>query len=347
MKLSDFNYKFPEELVAQQPLAERTASKMMVLNRQAQTYEHAQLTDIIKYLNKGDVLILNNSQVMAWRIFGQRSGGRSLELLLVEKTKGEEHTVQTWRCLTKRVRNYHKGDKFFFGISAQAVVKGRDQDFLVVEFPAGHCQRAIERCGVPPLPPYIRKKEFQDYTDLDRQRYQTVYAKTPGSAAAPTAGLHFSTELLQKIQDKGVLIEYVTLHVGMDTFAPVREENIKDHKMHGEKIFISAKTAETVNNAKNQGKKIVAIGTTTVRALEASAKNNLVQAGEQETHLFITPGYEFQIVDAVLTNFHQPKSTLIMLVSAFAGKEFVLNAYQEAIKQKYRLFSYGDCMLLV
>ncbi len=347
MKLSDFNYKFPEELVAQEPLPNRESSKMMVLTRASQTYEHALLKNIINYLSQDDVLVFNDSKVTHCRIFGQRMGGKPIELLLVEKVRDNKNSSQTWRCLTKRVRNYRKGDKLFFGISTQAIVKGRDKDFLVVEFPPGHCQRAIERCGVPPLPPYIKKKTFQEYSKIDRLRYQTVYANTPGSAAAPTAGLHFSQELIQKIKNQGILIEYITLHVGMDTFAPVRKENIDDHQMHGEEFSISQQTAETINRAKKQGRRIIAIGTTTVRALEASAKDKFVCAGKQKTQIFIKPGYDFKIVDSLLTNFHQPKSTLIMMVSAFAGKDFILNAYQEAIEHKYRLFSYGDCMLIL
>ena len=346
MKLNEFDYIFPEDLVAQHPLPERASSKMMLLDREKKAWKHARIVDFPDMLSPDDVLVLNNSRVMAARIFGEKMGGRPLDLLLIKKINGNEGLVEQWMCITKRVRNYRPGDKLFFGVSATAQVIGRNGDYLVVEFPAGHRPRAIERRGVPPLPPYIKRQDFNSYSSEDRERYQTIYAQEDGSVAAPTAGLHFSSELLQKIKDRGVKIAYVTLHVGADTFAPVRMENINDHKMHGETFSIPQETADVINKAKNEKHRVIAAGTTTVRTLESSVKNNMVQAGNKETDLFINPGYKFNIVDALLTNFHQPKSTLLMLVSAFAGKDLILSAYEDAIKNRYRLFSYGDCMLI-
>ena len=347
MKLSDFDYKFPDELVAQRPLAERSASKMMVLNRSGGSWSHGCVADLPSFLKSGDVLVVNDSRVIPARIFGNLSGGRPVELLLVQKVSGDGNSNEIWRCIIKRARNYRRGDKFFFGISATAEVAGRDGDFLLVEFGAGHCNRAIERFGVPPLPPYIKREDYKSYNDEDRERYQTVYANEPGSVAAPTAGLHFSEELLHKIRDAGAAVANVTLHVGADTFAPVRVENILDHKIHGESFSISEETAETVNRAKKEGRRVIAVGTTTVRTLESGFRDEKCHAGKNETGLFITPGYKFNLVDCLITNFHQPKSTLLMLVSAFAGREFILGAYEEAIREGYRLFSYGDCMLIL
>jgi S-adenosylmethionine:tRNA ribosyltransferase-isomerase len=347
MKLSDFDYKFPEELVAQRPLADRTASRMFVLEKNLRVFRHLHITDIINFIKEGDIIVFNDTRVFPARIFGEKSGGKPIELLLTERIEGRDNTDETWRCVTKRVRSYRKGDKLFFGISAAAEVAGRDGDFLIVNFKAGHRKRAVEKRGVPPLPPYIKRKNFNEYTDEDRERYQTVYAANYGSAAAPTAGLHFSGELIGKIKSAGVQTAFVTLHVGADTFAPVRAENIEDHKMHGEHFIISEETAEKINTAKKEKRRIIAVGTTTVRALESAGKSGAIVPGEYKTNLFITPGYEFKITDAMLTNFHQPKSTLIMLVSAFAGRELILNAYKDAIKNRYRLFSYGDCMLII
>ncbi len=347
MKLSDFNYEFPEELIAQRPLPERTASKMMVVYRANGSWEHKRITDLPSYLEPDDVLVLNDSRVVPARIFGKGIGGREVEILLVQKVSGSDASGERWRVLTKRVRNYHKGDKFFFAMSATAEVVGREGDFLVVEFPAGHARRAMERSGVPPLPPYIRRSGRDSYTEEDVERYQTVFADEPGSVAAPTAGLHFTDNLLKKVGGAGVKIAKVTLHVGADTFAPVRAENISDHKMHGETFFVPEGTADAVNRAKKEGRRVIAVGTTSVRALESSAADGICRAGKRSTDLFITPGYKFRVVDRLLTNFHQPRSTLLMLVSAFAGRELILSAYREAIEKKYRLFSYGDCMLII
>lgn len=347
MKLSDFDYKFPEELVAQRPLEERTASRMLLLDRGSKSWRHSHITDIVNFVREGDVIVFNDTRVIPARIFGERSGGRPVELLLVEKISGTDDPHETWRCITKRVRNYRKGDKLFFGISATAEVAGRDGDFLLVKFSAGHCERAIEKCGVPPLPPYIKREGYESYRDEDRERYQTVYARQTGSVAAPTAGLHFTEELIERIEKSGVETAKITLHVGADTFSPVRTENVEDHKMHGERFTITNETAEKINKAGREKRRVVAVGTTTVRALESAGKSGTVVPGEYRTELFITPGHEFRITNAMLTNFHQPKSTLIMLVSAFAGRELIFDAYEDAIKNRYRLFSYGDCMLIV
>lgn len=347
MKLDDFDYEFPEGLVAQRPLAERSASRMMVVGRASGKWEHKKITDLPGFLKSGDVLVVNDSRVVPARIFGTLKGGRPIDLLLVERVGEDKGKNELWRCLTKRVRNYKRGDKFFFGISATADVVGRDGDFLLVSFGAGHRERAVERCGTPPLPPYIKREGYESYSAEDRERYQTVYADESGSVAAPTAGLHFTNDLLERIRNNGVEIAKVTLHVGADTFSPVRVDDVREHKMHGETFSITEENAETINRAKAEKRRIVAAGTTTVRALESGFDNGRCTAGRRTTNLFITPGYKFNVVDTLLTNFHQPRSTLLMLVSAFAGRELILSAYEEAIKKECRLFSYGDCMLII
>jgi len=248
--------------------------------------------------------------------------------------------------LAKKAKRYRLGDVFFFGISAKGRVVGHDGTYLLVEFQPGHRQRAMERKGAPPLPPYIKRADLESYTAVDRERYQTVYAKHEGSSAAPTAGLHMSDGLLALIASRGVEIAPVTLHVGLDTFQPVRAELTRDHQMHGERYIVAEESAAQINLAKAEGRRVIVVGTTAVRVLESSWKDGAVHAGAGSTNLFITPGYEFHVVDALMTNFHQPKSTLLMMISAFAGREFILSCYEAAIKEKYRLFSFGDCMAI-
>lgn len=343
MKLSDFDYKYPKGLIAQRPLSQRDASRMMVVERKSLNFGHSNISDLPKILKEGDLLVLNDSKVVPARLFGTRGRGEIVEVLVAEQADGDNR----WRCLVKNAKRIRAGEKFFFGMHATATALGREGVFLVLGFKPGGLDLAIKHHGVPPLPPYIERNGYKSYSEEDRARYQTVFAKSPGSAAAPTAGLHFSDALLGRLKDKGVEIAYVTLHVGIDTFTPVRADDISDHEMHGERIEIDPDTAETVNRAKSEDRRVIACGTTAVRALESGFEDGKLQAGCRTTRLFITPGYKFRVADAMLTNFHQPKSTLLMLVSAFAGREFILECYEAAIEEKYRLFSYGDCMVIV
>lgn len=371
MKLSDFDYNYPKELIAQCPLDERDASRMMVIDRRSKTLRHSLVSLFADELREGDLLIINDSKVDAVRLFGTRGGGEPVEILLIEPYDGSElkwgrgykcgRGYDVWRCLLKRAKNVRVGEKFYFGMQACAIARGRDGIFLLLEFPPRALNLVIKHHGVPPLPPYIERDGYGTYTKQDRERYQTVYAHKPGSAAAPTAGLHLSKVLLDVLCKRGIGVASVTLHVGIDTFTPVRTDEIKEHHMHGERYEISEKTALMVSNAKAQGRRVIAVGTTSARALESAAKNRkdrgeyFIEAYNGVTDLFITPGFQFHIVDALLTNFHQPKSTLLMLVSAFAnisgdnklsGRDLMLTSYTEAIRERYRLFSYGDCMFV-
>lgn len=359
MNLSDFNYEYPKGLVAQRPLKERDASRMMVVLRGERRFIHSRVSDLTMWLKKGDLVIMNDSMVVSARLFGRRANGEEIELLVVEpSSKGED----TWRCLLKRAKRIRKGEKFFFGMQATATAGERDDAFLLVRFKDNGLKLAMKHRGAPPLPPYIEREGFEAYTAEDRERYQTIFADREGSAAAPTAGLHFSEALMGKFSDSGIETEKITLHVGIDTFTPVRTEDPLSHRMHGERVEIYMRTAKAVARAKSEGRRVVAIGTTTTRALESSclrdndcegvegcvswSGGNLAY-GKWTTDLFITPGFRFKVVDAMLTNFHLPKSTLLMLVSAFSDREFILSCYEEAIREKYRLFSYGDCMLIL
>lgn len=347
MKLTEFDYSYPEELVAQEPLPQRGASRMMVIDRRMRSWEHRNVSELPRYVREGDVLVINDSRVRPMRLFGELAGGKPVELLLVKSLEEPgDGRPEIWKCLIRKAKRYGYGDQFFFGISATARAVGHDGMYLLVEFMPGHRERAMERRGVPPLPPYIRRDGLESYTPKDFDRYQTIYAQRDGSAAAPTAGLHFSQKLLDDISSRGVEVVSITLHVGLDTFQPVRVDDITLHRMHGEWYEISWDVADRINAAKKEGRRVVAVGTTTVRALESSWKDGLVHPGDCTTNLFITPGYIFRVVEGMLTNFHQPRSTLLMMVSAFAGREFLLNCYQDAISEKYRLFSYGDCMAI-
>lgn len=358
MKLSDFNYSYPSELVAQRPLPCRDASRMMIIDRASGCVRHGAASDLPHELQQGDLLILNDSRVVPARLFGTRSNGRPIELLVVEPDSQAEGT---WKCLIQRAKRIRKGERFFFGMHATATVRGREEPFLLVEFKGQALQLATRYHGVPPLPPYIEREGYAAYTQEDRERYQTIYAKIMGSAAAPTAGLHISERLLNQIRHRGIQIEHITLHVGIDTFAPLRTEKIGHHRMHGERVEISPKTAQAIANAKKEGRRVVAVGTTTTRAIEAAHlkatterqsprvewPGGTIAYGKWTTDLFITPEFEFKVTDALLTNFHQPKSSLLLLVAAFAGRDTILSAYEEAIRERYRLFSYGDCMLIL
>jgi S-adenosylmethionine:tRNA ribosyltransferase-isomerase len=345
LNLSDFDYEYPQELVAQHPLADRDASRMLVAKRKPGAIEHSHVARLPQSLREGDVLVMNDTKVFHARLFGTRGKGTAIELLVAERHPSIEGA---WLCLAKRARRINAGERIFFGMQATAKVLGREGVFLIVEFESDNLELAMKYHGVPPLPPYIERSGYESYSDEDRERYQTIYAKNAGSSAAPTAGLHLSERLINAIDGAGVQIEYITLHVGIDTFAPVRVEDLDEHKMHGEAVTIAEDVAKRLADAKKDNRRIVAVGTTTVRALEsAAAEAGKIRHGRWMTDLFITPGYEFRLVDAMMTNFHQPKSTLIILVSAFAGREFILNCYREAIKERYRLFSYGDAMLIL
>ncbi|MFC5466716.1 tRNA preQ1(34) S-adenosylmethionine ribosyltransferase-isomerase QueA [Lederbergia graminis] len=343
MKVEMFNFELPEELIAQVPLENRSASRLMVLNKQTGELNHAIFNDIVDYLHEGDCLVLNDTKVLPARLMGSKfDTGAKIEVLLLKQVNGD-----TWETLVKPAKRIKKGSIITFGngnIKAVCVEElehgGRLLDF---EY-EGIFYEVLDELGKMPLPPYI--KEQLD----DQDRYQTVYAKERGSAAAPTAGLHFTNELLDAIRAKGVHVAFITLHVGLGTFRPVSVEDINDHKMHAEYYTISKETAELLNNVKQKGGKIISVGTTSTRTLETIASatdDGEFIAGSGWTDIFIYPGYTFKAIDGLITNFHLPMSTLIMLVSAFAGRDHVLHAYNEAVKEQYRFFSFGDAMLLI
>lgn len=338
MKLTDFDYQYPEELVAQHPLERRDASKMMVLDRARGTNHHSNISKLPDFLKEGDLLVVNNSKVFPARLFGEKPTGGKVEVLLLESKDAEK---ATWSCITTKTARLKDGVelKFSDDLTGRIVEKG------LIRF-SGDLDKIL-KVGIPPLPPYIKREQLDPSREEDIRRYQTVYASNTGSAAAPTAGLHFTDKLLAAIKDRGVDIAHVTLHVGLDTFSPVRVDTIEDHEIHGEHFSITASTADAINRAKKDGRRVIAVGTTSVRTLESATIDGEIRTLDGYSKLFIYPGYHFQVVDAMLTNFHQPCSTLIMLVSAFAGRERIMDAYREAIEKKYRLFSYGDCMLIV
>lgn len=339
MKTSDFYYELPEELIAQTPLAQRDASRLMVLNKESGEITHRQFFNIIDYLQPGDCLVLNNSRVLPARLIGHRPSGGAVEVLLLKDVGNK-----CWECLCKPGKKMQVGNTVIFGDGelTATVREVQETGNRVIEFHYdGIFLEHLERLGKMPLPPYI-KAEL-----ADRERYQTVYSKDAGSAAAPTAGLHFTEELLDRIRAKGVKTAFVTLHVGLGTFRPVKAENILEHHMHSELCMMDAQTAETLNETRKNGGRIICVGTTSCRTLESlAAEDGSFAAGSKWTEIFIYPGYRFKAMDALITNFHLPESTLVMLVSAFAGREHVLNAYAEAVKERYRFFSFGDAMFV-
>ena len=340
MKTSDFYYDLPQELIAQTPIEKRDTSRLMTLDRATGEVGHHHFYELSDFLRPGDCLILNDSRVLPARLLGQRlpGGGACEVLLLIDR--GEK----TWECLVRPGRKMRTGAKLSFGngeLTAEVVGELEGGNRLVRFDYEGIFLEVLERLGKMPLPPYI-KEELQD-----QERYQTVYSKVLGSAAAPTAGLHFTPELLEKIAAKGVGIGYVTLHVGLGTFRPVKEEEITDHEMHSEYCVISQETADLINRTKANGGRCICVGTTSCRTLESwAAEDGHMEAKAGWTNIYIYPGYQFKVMDALVTNFHLPESTLIMLVSAFAGREHVLAAYQEAVKERYRFFSFGDAMFI-
>ncbi|AEG60623.1 tRNA preQ1(34) S-adenosylmethionine ribosyltransferase-isomerase QueA [Desulforamulus ruminis] len=341
MQLTDFDYELPDELIAQEPAAKRDQSRLMVVHKKDKNIEHQQFTDLLKYLRSGDVLVMNDTKVIPARIYGIKiSTGAKIEVLLLRQV-----AENCWEVLVKPGKKARVGERLDFGAGQMQgkILDYTDAGGRVIEF---SCRepflQVLERIGAMPLPPYIKKPL------VDQQRYQTVYARQEGSAAAPTAGLHFTPELLAEVKSLGVKIAYVLLHVGLGTFRPVQVEDVTRHTMHQEYYEITDRSAEEINRAKASGGRVIAVGTTSVRCLETSSnEQGQVLAGSGMTEIFIYPGYSFKVIDGLITNFHLPKSTLLMLVSALAGREKVLEAYHRAVEEKYRFFSFGDAMLII
>ena len=340
MELKEFYYDLPENLIAQVPIAKRDESRLMVLNRNAQTIEHKIFKDIIDYLEPGDCLVRNNTKVIPARIYGKKETGANVEFLLLNNIEGD-----IWECIVRPGNKLHVGTKVIFGnglLNAE-ILEVMEGGTRRVKFTyKGIFNEILDQIGLMPLPPYIHEEL------KEKDRYQTVYAKYQGSAAAPTAGLHFTNELLEKLQEKGVQIANVTLHVGIGTFRPVKVEKIEEHHMHTEHYYIKKEDADKINEAKKNGKRIISVGTTSCRVLESIAdEKGFVKETEGDTSIFIYPGYKFKCIDALITNFHLPESTLLMLVSALAGKDYIMKAYKEAVENKYRFFSFGDAMFII
>ena len=340
MKVSDFNYDLPEELIAQTPIQKRDESRLMVLDKTNKTIEHKVFKDILDYLKPGDCLVRNNTKVIPARLYGiKEDTGVNVEFLLLNRIEGD-----IWEVMVHPGRRLKKGVKVTFGdgLLKAEILEQMENGNRKVKFEyKGIFNEILDQIGLMPLPPYIKERL------KDKDRYQTVYAKYEGSAAAPTAGLHFTDELLEKIKAKGVEIANVTLHVGIGTFRPVKVENIEDHNMHSEHYYIKQEDADKINNARKNGGRIISVGTTSCRVLESVAdENGFVREVEGDTSIFIYPGYKFKCIDCLITNFHLPESTLIMLVSTLAGKDFVMSAYEEAVKERYRFFSFGDAMFI-
>ena len=338
MKLSDFDFDLPDNLIAQSAMEPRDHSKLMVLEKNKQVIEHKKFYNISDYLKKGDVLVVNRTRVIPARLFGKKDTGSILECFLLKRID-----LNTWEVLLKPAKKLKIGQKLvFLEGKLEAVLKEvKDDGNRILEFIyEGNFEEILDELGEMPLPPYITEKL------KDKNRYQTVYAKEGESVAAPTAGLHFTNELLEKLKDSGVELTEIYLDVGLGTFRPVQTENILEHKMHYEKYHIPEESAEIINRAKREGRRIIAVGTTTVRTLESSNNGAEVISGDGETDIFIYGDYKFKIVDALITNFHLPKSTLLMLISAFAGKNFIFTAYETAIQEKYRFYSFGDAMFI-
>jgi len=347
MKLKEFYYDLPKELIAQTPLEKRDESRLLVLDKKTGEIEHKKFKEIIDYLNKGDCLVLNETRVIPARIFGKRLDvvtPKGVETSIIEMLLLKDMGNNTWEVLVKPGKKCKIGTKISFGeneLVAEVIDILEDGNRIVKLEYDGILNQILDKIGVMPLPPYIHEKL------KDKERYQTVYNRVEGSSAAPTAGLHFTKELLQQIEDKGIKIAKVTLHVGLGTFRPVSEENIEEHKMHSEYFEVSKEAANLINNTKLSGNKVICVGTTSCRTIESAAdEDGKVIAKKGETSIFIYPGYKFKVLDSLITNFHLPESTLVMLVSALAGRENILNAYNIAVKEKYRFFSFGDAMFI-
>lgn len=352
MLISEYDYNLPEELIAQMPADKRDNSRMMVLNRKDRTISHKHFYDIVDLIEPNTLLVMNNTKVLPARLIGHKDTGAKIEVFLLKQNSKMQDEHENWEVLIKPSKRVKPDTiiKISDELSVRAIKRLEENGEWLVEliFNGNNVLDVLHRNGNIPLPPYIERKiPNEDLKKLDFERYQTVYAKDEGSVAAPTAGLHFTKEILKKLENKGVELAYVTLNVGLGTFRPVQCENVENHKMHSETFEISEKAAEQINRAKAEGKRIVAVGTTTVRTLETAYKKfGCIKACHDHSELFIYPPYEFKVIDNLITNFHLPKSTLLMLVSALAGKDFIFDAYKEAIENKYRFFSYGDCMYI-
>ena len=340
VKVSEFSYDLPEELIAQTPIEKRDESRLMVLDREKQTIEHKRFKDIIEFLKPGDVLVRNNTKVIPARLYGKKETGANVEFLLLNNIEGD-----IWESIVRPGNKLHVGTKVIFG---EGLLEAEILDIMpggtrkVKFYYDGIFNEILDKIGLMPLPPYIHEELKQ------KDRYQTVYAKYDGSAAAPTAGLHFTEDLLKQLEKKGIIIANVTLHVGIGTFRPVKEETVEEHKMHSEHFYIKQEDVQKINNAKKNGNRVIAVGTTSCRVLESIADDEgFVKETEGDTKIFIYPGYKFKCLDGLITNFHLPQSTLLMLVSALAGKDYIMKAYEEAVKERYRFFSFGDAMLII
>ena len=341
MNITEFNYNLPEELIAQIPIKNRDESRLMVLDRKSKTIEHKVFKDILNYFEEGDCLVINNTKVLPARLYGKKDTGANVEFLLLNRIQGD-----IWEVMVRPGRKIHKGTIVTFGdglLEAEVMEVMENGNRKVLFKYEGIFNEILEQIGLMPLPPYIKESLKEN------DRYQTVYAKYEGSSAAPTAGLHFTKELLEKLKEKGVVIANVTLHVGIGTFRPVKVEKIEEHDMHSEHFYIKQEDVDKINETKREGKRVIAVGTTSCRVLEtiASEENGMVEPTEGDTKIFIYPGYKFKCIDGLITNFHLPESTLLMLVSALAGKEYIMKAYNEAVKEKYKFFSFGDAMFII
>lgn len=338
MKASDFDYQLPENLIAQKPLAQRSASRLLVLDPQQQQMRDHQFSDLLDYLSSGDLLVFNDTRVFPARVFGQKETGGKVEVL-VERILDDRVVLAHVRSS----KSPREGTQLLLEGVIQCRVDGREHDLFKLSLTQdGAWLDLLQQYGHMPLPPYIQRGDDGE----DRDRYQTVYSRQVGAVAAPTAGLHFDQAMLDQLQHKGIEIAYVTLHVGAGTFQPLRVDDVSDHIMHAEMIDVSRSVCDRIDEVKNKGGRVVAVGTTVVRSLESAAASGRLEPCQKDTQLFITPGFRFRVVDAMITNFHLPKSTLLMLVSAFAGRDFMLQAYQHAVESQYRFFSYGDAMLI-
>jgi len=340
MNVKDFDFDLPEELIAQHPLEQRDSSRLMILDKETGEINHKRFHDIVEYLNEGDTLVLNNTRVMPARLIGEKEGTHGkIEFLLLKRIEKDK-----WECLAKPGKTAKVGRRFIFGegkLKAEVVEVKENGNRIVEFFYDGIFEEVLDALGEMPLPPYIHERLE------DRERYQTVYSKENGSAAAPTAGLHFTKELLEEIKNKGINVAYVTLHVGLGTFRPVKVESLEEHEMHSEFYMLSKESADIINETKKRGNSIISVGTTSTRTLETIGdENGFVKEQSGWTNIFIYPGYKFKVIDNLITNFHLPESTLIMLVSTLAGKDNVMNAYKEAVNEKYRFFSFGDAMFI-
>ena len=350
MELKDFDYFLPREQIAQEPSRQRDKSRLMVLRRDTQSIEHTLFCRLPEYLRQGDLLVANDTRVIPARLYGKKKTGGWVELFLLNFLESGPQGSQIWECLLKSRRKIDVSSKLYFSDDLDAdVLAGTDEGTWRVRLNCrGSFEQVIRKTGRTPLPPYIRRERTSAAKPLDRERYQTVYAVHDGAVAAPTAGFHFTQPLMGSIRNRGGDFVFVTLHVGYGTFEPIREQNAENHVMHEEFYTVSPQASESINRAREQGGRIIAVGTTATRALETVCRRDgTICAGRGYTNLFIYPGYEFASIDVLITNFHLPMSSLLLLVSAFAGKDFILRAYREAVREKYRFFSYGDAMLIL